>query len=291
MYYQEFIQQFPYYALYDNGTLIMRHLPYSITRRCTLNCDKCNQFKPDIKNNTDDSFETITQDFNTYFKFVDVLDRLVITGGEPFLHKQFLKIIEYIVDNFRERYLSFAIISNGTIVPEDDILLYLAKNDILLSVSDYTSSNHQLLGKQNALIDKLKSFQVPFAVNKSLQWFDYNLGYADNRFGSEKDINHHFDMCGYPCRFLKEKKLYFCTSDYCARQAGVIPSATENGAYYDLTEINNINQTKREIFEFSEGFVNERGYLLSCVKCYGGFTSNNHLIPVGIQRGESCETS
>ena len=118
---------------------------FKITSRCNDNCDFCIERKFMKKKRADLSFEEIKKNFeylNNEFK----LDYVVITGGEPTLHPDFLKIIDY----FHKRNIEFRVITNllkfgdekffqkilPYFLPAQKVNLALRENKIIGSIND-----------------------------------------------------------------------------------------------------------------------------------------------------------
>ena len=84
---EEFIDFYlPIYALYVHGKLVMRHLPISVTERCSLNCEKCNHSVPFIKRPQNFTVEEFCADIDLFFKYWDYVFYIVLVGGELFCH-------------------------------------------------------------------------------------------------------------------------------------------------------------------------------------------------------------
>jgi len=73
-----------------------------------------------------------------YFKCVDYLLDLDIVGGEPFLFSRLPEFIRYLGENYRHRIGYVGFITNGTIIPKDEVLDLLAQYSIEVSISDYS---------------------------------------------------------------------------------------------------------------------------------------------------------
>ena len=279
---EHFLSYFLYvFAYYAYGKLYTRELPYSVTYRCTLNCEKCNHFTPVNKNAVHVPKEQIYQELDEYFSYVDFVTIGSFVGGELFLHPDLYDILEYALANYRNRYIVCQIITNGTIVPSDEILALCEKNNVKIILSDYRLSVPEISKKVEMFIDKIRQSKLELEIAENMIWTDYAIGSAENGFNDKEDIAKHFDRCNYPCRYLRDGKLYFCTSDYMAQYLKIVPKDPQS--YFDLRKKASDADRKKALLEFSLGFVNERGYLLSCEKCYGGWTISPVKVPAAIQ--------
>lgn len=62
-------------------------------------------------------------------------------GGEPFLHLQLADTIKYLGTCYADKIGQIVIITNGTVLPKQELLKILQKYKVSLSISDYTAIN------------------------------------------------------------------------------------------------------------------------------------------------------
>ena len=67
-----------------------------ITQRCTLKCKLCLAFMPYYENPVDMLFADVEETLKRYFQLVDQVGIFSITGGEPLLHKDIVRIMELV---------------------------------------------------------------------------------------------------------------------------------------------------------------------------------------------------
>lgn len=60
-----------------------------------------------------------------------------LSGGEPFLYKQTPDIVEYISSRYSDKIGTFRMVTNGTIVPSDEVLERIARCKIEIKIDDY----------------------------------------------------------------------------------------------------------------------------------------------------------
>ncbi|MFH1551565.1 MAG: radical SAM protein [bacterium] len=127
-----------------------------ITSRCNDDCKFCIE-RESISKKTDDlSFEEIKNNYQ-YLKTNFNLDYLIITGGEPTLHPDFLKIIDF----FDKEGVSFKIITNflnfSSLDFSKKLQLYFSKkkqNRIFGSINDLPVNDfakRRIIGLENLL--------------------------------------------------------------------------------------------------------------------------------------------
>ena len=93
-----------------------RYIELKVTRRCNMNCLHCYCGEPQDINMTPDIIDSFLQQVNS-------IDKLRITGGEPFLN---LDILKYLYDQLVKRNMiigSIGIISNGKIYNQEIVEL------------------------------------------------------------------------------------------------------------------------------------------------------------------------
>ncbi len=268
----------PIYAMYAHDKLVMRLYPQSMTERCTLRCLNCNQSTPYIKNPQHFSKEAFKADLDLFFRYVDYIYQADFVGGEPFTHPDLYDLMEYAAVHYRDKMGAMHIITNGTIQPSDEILQLALKYNIAMIITDYSITVPEVEGKVRAFIEKLEKYHVRYILNGDKYWKDYAIGRAKLEFSGEDDKIRHFDNCASPCRYMKDGKLYYCTSDALGQRAGLVPK--DEQSYVDFKQLT--REKRMEVLEFEYGYL-EKGYLDTCTKCYGSWTFNTKNIPKGIQ--------
>ncbi len=103
---------------YIPGSLLFQ---WHITERCNLRCNHCYQevyggeelnFKGLIQ--ILDQFKTLLADWRIQNDKRGLKGHITITGGEPFVHKDFMRLLEVFAEN-RDQF-SFAILTNGSFI-------------------------------------------------------------------------------------------------------------------------------------------------------------------------------
>jgi hypothetical protein len=200
-------------------------------------------------------------------------------GGEVFIHPE-LKDILQVISRYRNRFIELQIITNATVTPSTAIFDMLKENNIRVVISDYRKGVPSIVPKVDKFIEQCNKAEVSLIIASIDNWCDYAIGKTDTRFHNENNIVRHFDHCDYPCRYLRDGKLYYCTSDAMAKQSGIIGSVSED--FFELKSNPGVDD-KLRLLEFDYGIINEKGYAASCQSCYGGWSINKHLIPVAEQ--------
>lgn len=270
----------PVYALYQHNESFVSMAQISLTENCTLKCKNCAHACYNVRASGQElSLEDACESADYFFSHVDYTNEFTLIGGEPFLYQQLDKIIDYIGSKYRDQISDFAITSNGTIVPRNEILNACVRHNIRVNISDYSKSLERLVPRYDRLKYELKNFGVDHCfIPMEGMWTDYGIGKI-NRKLQKKDLIHVFDGCKTPCREIRKSRLYFCV---------MARSASENldlhigeDDYLELALLKNTDTDKKKLLQFQLGYL-EKGYLEMCNHCYGG-DRFNHPVPVAEQ--------
>lgn len=262
-----------------NNKCVLSKIDTVITSRCTLNCENCNIFIPYV-NNCDIDLEELKDNFDTFFDSVDFVYEYTLLGGEPFLHSSFKEIIEYLEKMYSQKIGCINIISNGTIVPNPDVITLLKKYKITVHISDYTNvvNYKKKLEKLKKILDenKITYYVIPNNIWKDVK-FPKEDFYVDN-------IKEHMQLCGHSTHSVGAGKLYWCDPAYAAEHFVGFESQCDD--YLDLK--NNKKENVKmvaslNIIRYLLGTVNMRGYMSICSKCAGIGRDNNCIVQAGKQ--------
>lgn len=266
--------------LYERGRVIINGIiNVSLTERCTLNCKHCSIMTSYIKNKVDYELEKKLQDIHTLFKKVDYVRVLGIVGGEPFLYKQLWEYIEEI-SCYREKIGEIGIVTNGTLIPEDKVLLALKKHNIYVTISWYPDVVPNLHCIREKLISKLEEFGVRYICVKADRWVDYMCSDIKRKSKTEELIDF-FSLCHTQCRLLESGKIYYCATGKFMERAIDFEKEDTNNIYNLCTDVN-CDLWKRELIEFDNGYSND-GYIKACKYCNGDIGINENYVEIAQQ--------
>lgn len=253
--------------------VVLPILEIPITVRCTLNCEQCANLMPYYHNNKeklrDVSIKELSREVEKLFECVDSICRLSLIGGEPFMHKDLIHIIDMLLDS--KKILWIHITTNGTIVPSDDFFRGIKDKPVSIKISNYG-----ILAKNRELvIQKIKEFEIPFFMEEeSLTWFEYGNVTLYNR--SEAEYIAQYRNCLLPVRCFYKGKLHVCPRSSHGMDLGIIPDNKED--YIDLFEPNISKKTFKEKLEIIE----RKKYVESCKYCKMGL-KDGLKVPSAIQ--------
>lgn len=169
-------------------------------------------------------------------------------------------------------------ITNGMIVPEDDILELLKEYSMDVSISDY-SEDIDYKHKIDQICEKLEKYKISYMRNKHIDWFDF--GFPKNRYLYEgEDAVRHMQCCNSIEHILDDKKLFYCGLEWSAQKGGLFP--IEEKAYVDLEKMVSGEVERKAILEMIMANI-EGGYMEFCKVCGGFGIDNNNRVETAKQ--------
>lgn len=261
----------------------LREVHMSINTNCTFRCKNCNMFMPYYKNVYTYTLADVKPDLDAFFERIDFTYIFSLLGGEPLLNREIGDIISYINDNYRDKVGRIEIITNGSLVPNEDVLAVMKRCGVLARISDYTSQipYRDKLQKLTAVLD---SCQITYVVENSLSWLDFVFPKEKNEY--EGDVRKHMMTCRPEFHGINDGRFYFCHVVWSAEKAGL----TKNDEH-DSIKLSDIDKTSatecRKIVEHAKGNIGRDcyngGYISLCRYCMGCGNDNSLSIPVGEQ--------
>lgn len=261
--------ELPIYLLYNRNITYAHGNDLVCTTRCTLNCEKCLDFVPYNKHREDISFVTLKRDIDAYFHAFDYVGEFGLTGGETFLNRDLPKLITYISKTYGKRIYHLYCITNGTVLPSDELCASLKKYNIGLKIDDYTKMIPKTGEKLKQVLSKLDAFGVKYDLVAFREWFDLFPPKEDMSGLTSRQLEMRYNMCNHGFMELRGKRLCTCNYVGFAATAGVVEE--DQTDYYDLSAYD--VSKKNELIEFRLGY-SEKGYTKFCAYC-NGFPSIN----------------
>jgi hypothetical protein len=242
-----------------NDNQIIENLNIPVTEKCTLRCEKCSALIPYNNNPNHFDKDIILNSINRFFEAIDGVKRVVISGGEPLLYPYLLEILEKVAKS--PKVLSIRIITNGTVIPDINLLKSFRDMGISLSISDYGKLSH----KKDELIELCNNYKVLWDVNTYSynRWIDF--GPFDTMRNRTRDENIEiFKRCRdwIKAGYLLDAKYYLCHRSAYISYLKVIENE-EEGNYVNLVDYNiSIEELKNKIKD-----LNDVKYLNACDYC------------------------
>jgi len=254
-----FIQNFVcVWFMYRHHKLVVHSQDYILTSRCNLNCKYCANFTEYIEKPYEMSFEEFKASIDAFFRKVDYLYSFHFCGGEPLLGKDLLKCIRY-MEKYRDRIFDLYMITNGTILPTEEVAAAMKALEGHFLIDDYSLSISN--AKIAEIKDRLESHGVGYSVNAVDHWYNFDVLNTDNNGMSEDELERWRDGCNTFLYTLGEKKLYACCYAKYAERAGL--NTIDPDDYIEIE-----GTSKMEFLEFIQGYT-RRGYVSLCTHCLG----------------------
>lgn len=265
------------YALYEYDELFFSSICILPTDACNLRCKGCLNFTNYITNFTFKPLEKLKEEIDLYFDCITYTGLFFISGGEPMLYSQLPELIEYIDTKYSNRMYELGIVTNGTIMPSQDIISVLKKTRIRITVDDYREALPNMRDKITEIINVYEGLNKGenLLVRSYDEWISL-FPHALETIG-EDELIKKYDKCHCPWQEYKDGMLYSCNYASFAANAGIVDTDINNETY-SLYK----NKNKKELMEFRLGFT-EKGYVEFCKKCAGYMDINPYKIKAAEQ--------
>lgn len=246
---------------------------------CNLNCKYCLNFNPFAEQYYVREWDELIKDVDLFFACVDHIMLFHVSGGEPMLYVHLMNLIEYIDKNYGDRIDTLRTVTNGTIVPSDDMCRRLAQCRVEVTVDDYRDAVPHYSDQFQKLISKFDEFKVKYYVNKFDNWIDLAPERTDYSKLSDEELIRHRSECSQSWQELRNGKLYNCNYAAYATVAG-IAGEQDTEEVYDLYNFS--PEKKKELVEFRLGYTT-KGYTNFCKTCRGFKKENPINVPAAEQ--------
>lgn len=249
--------------------ILFNRIQYVVTEKCTLRCKDCSHLIPYYENPENIDVKKYKKSFDLLLKQIDYLAELRILGGEPFVSPDLSKLILDYQDNLKIEQIS--VYTNGTVIPNDDVLEILKGEKVRVHISDYLINKDKI----EKLTKLFEEYEIKYFVRKYDAWQE--SGGVDYRNYTEKQLKDKFSNCfernGYT--FLKGR-LYRCPRVAHAINLHAIPDNKT-----DYIDLENWNDSEEQL-KNSICFLQKKTWLNGCNYCEG---PDNHCqsIPAAIQ--------
>lgn len=258
------------YHVYKNDMVYFSSISFLPSTACNLNCRNCLNFNPFAKQFYVREWEELVKDVDLFFSCVDRIMLFHISGGEPLIYQYTADLAEYVDKHYGDRIDTLRMVTNGTIIPKDEVLEKLSHCHLEITVDDYREAVPRFAERFDQLIHKFNEYHIKYYVNKADSWIDLAPEKTDYSNWSERQLEIHRESCSQSWQELRDGKLYSCNYAAYATVAG-IAGEQDIEEVYDLTEFT--ADKRKELVEFRLGYTT-KGYTNFCKKCRG-FTPEN----------------
>jgi hypothetical protein len=231
-----------------------------VTERCTLKCRECMAFIPYIKNPIDYNFDKLCETLDHILPTGEFPD-IYLEGGEALLHNNFIEIVQKLL-SFPEVHHIW-LITNGTIMPSEEILQVLRNERIIIWISDYGNHSSKMTDLKRVLS------QNAIANHSTVQhWYQVTKAFSYRR-SAQEDQQIFVDCCkGLQGMnpFLINGRIYRCQFHARSEELGIIPfiAADSVDVYSEPEKLKQDLQT----------FFIRKNYMDACKYCCGrGYSS------------------
>lgn len=251
----------------------------TLTERCTLKCKKCAHGCYTVDSSSKDMpLEDAYKSADEFFSYIGLVYEFVLIGGEPLLYQKIGKVISYIGENYRDRIGSFLITTNGTIIPDQEVLHLCKKYDVTFDISNYSHTLPRLKKKYDELIEILDRSGVSYNYSDAVrEWMDYGFETIDRK-GTPEELKKVFYACRTPCHEIRGNRLYYCVMARSISDNLQFDVGKED--YLDLDTLEG-EEGKETLLKFTLGEF-DKGYLDMCNYCRGA-EAVNYPIPAAEQ--------
>lgn len=264
------------YGAYVQDRAILNYVEMSITEVCSLRCKNCSLFMPYYSSPQHMPLDKIKTDADLLLKKIDGTFHFRLLGGEPLLHPELEQVISYIVDQYREKIDYFDIATNGTIMPNADILRLCRNGNITIAISDYAINNSYTKNVAD-LVSLLEQAGVNYQRNRFEKWYEIGFPLNHDETISHAEKSKLFEECATQWRSFYNGKLFFCSVCASAQRGGLTEGRESD--YYDFRGAIN----KKELLYFNLG-INPNGANSLCGLCKGYMPSaNRRFVKAGEQ--------
>ena len=250
----------------------------TITSRCTLKCKHCNMFMPYYREHVDYTAKDILEDLELLFRHVDYIVAYEILGGEPLINGELADMIRQIGDRYGNRIGNIGIITNGTLLPDEQLIEISKKYNVKYDFSDYTDVV-DYKKRFDSAVKIVSDAGLRYSVNRSLRWCDFGFP-VNNRMYDFDKVREHMLSCGPIFHGLNDGKYYYCHVSWSADKAKLLKNVSDD--YIDLRTLDDDDRAKEAILEHSNGNM-AKGFVKLCKICGGCGNDNTEFVKAAEQ--------
>lgn len=250
----------------DSRSLIIDEMVnVCLTERCSLRCRDCNSLMQYFTAPCDLTVQEITTGFEAYLQYVDYVRRVILLGGEPFMHSNFAAVVKAFASY--QKIGAKIIITNGTIVPPPATLQAISSSGFRVRISNYGAHSRNI----EKLCLALQEYDIPYWIPEVGHWVDCcHIVPAAGRTLSEAAKVFH--SCQSYCHSIKGNIFSMCS--FASHLGAVAPWAESPCNGVDLTA----QDTNRETLQ---RFLSSKDPIPACFFCSGlnNFDDSSNIPP------------
>ncbi len=266
---------------FQNRQLHISELHIAVTTCCTLNCHNCNMFMPSHRKNKTFrhiGLERIKHDIDQMFQDIDRVYRIALVGGETMMYPYLGQVLQYLKENYADRYGSAEIYTNGMVLPEEELLEIMKETSAIVTISNYNLTKNHYQEKVRDFIAALEKKEIMYSEKLGGEWFDFAFPHEPLDLTREEAIENMY-RCNPGFRGFNDGKFYFCHIVWSAVECGILPDCQDD--YVDL----HAAHTKEDIVNHQLGVMGGK-YVSLCKYCIGCSKVYRKMVPGAIQEDE-----
>ncbi|MCL2252972.1 MAG: radical SAM protein [Lachnospiraceae bacterium] len=184
-------------------SFFMPYAEIALTERCSLRCLNCANLMPYYDSPQHNPFENIIKDVEALEKVVCELSICQLLGGEPFIYPQIKEVLDLL--NAKAFIKHIQIVTNGTVLPPENITEQLKNKKVTVHISDYGDKSFRL----HELITLFDKEGICFEIIGYSNWIDY--GDLSDKGFTDEEIKQSYKTCATAeCKTLFKGYLYTC---------------------------------------------------------------------------------
>lgn len=224
----------------DKEKFTMKRASLLVSLNCNLKCKLCTVGSPYYSGSKFHELSELENQIHALFEVVDLVEIFTISGGEPLLYKQLPQLLESLL-KYSDRFEKVEIISNGTIVPTQELLDIIKKYGdkfFRFIIDDY---GNELSKNATQIISMFNENGIPYRLNDYCSddlrfggWVDH--GPMTNIVHTKNEARELFAKCAQP------QKMNFCFLyvDGCLYPCSVVFRRSKLGQSVDERDYVNI---------------------------------------------------
>lgn len=253
-----------------NGSI--DHIMLNITTKCSLRCRECSALIPYVQFPKHYDVDELLGDLAKVLDCLGHVRAVNFYGGEPMLHPQLAQMIRAL--KFEARFDHLSIITNGTIVPNEDLLQAMGEEPrFMVRISDYGT----ISGKVQTLVELFEQHRIPYEVTNYAYWEKGTKIEWCNE--TQAQLTKKFKHClGCSILYVHNRKGYLCNVASAGCNIGVFPASTSN--YIDLADAEALPDRLKDFITRP----NRGEYFDACKYCSGTHgIHSEEKVPVAVQ--------
>ena len=185
------------------GGMIVPHFTLVVGTRCTLRCKNCINLMQYYDGPYDLDVQDLISDLEQFLSLIDYCMCISLVGGEPFIYPHLGIVLDYLKDN--DKIASIEITTNGTVVPDNELLTKMSDSKIRVVISDY--GRLETMSKLAIIFDQYK---IKSECASNQVWI--NGGECGKRNRTDFELEQLYMACRSArlCKTLFKGKLFDC---------------------------------------------------------------------------------